>query len=294
MEPDGPDESFRTRLIEGSPDCIKVLDLDGRLLTMNAGGMAALEICNLTPFVGGSWIDFWQGDDREAARAAVEVARAGGVGRFVGFFPTTQTQKPMWFDVVVSAIVDQTGKVTQLLASSRDVTEWKRSDQLLHAIIDGTSNAVGETYFRSLLQRLATGLGVRTAFVAEHLPNQRARSLAFWHDAAFGADFEYNLPGTPCLRVSNGQTCRYDRAVRDLFPEQRMLTETGAESYLGVPLRDSAQRVIGHLAILDSQPMADHPLALSFLKTFANRAGTELERTRAFEQLQRKHEESEE
>jgi hypothetical protein len=24
-------ESFRTRLIEGSPDCIKVLDLDGRL-----------------------------------------------------------------------------------------------------------------------------------------------------------------------------------------------------------------------------------------------------------------------
>jgi len=41
---DSPSESgdFKTRLIEGSPDCIKVLDLDGRLLSMNAGGMAVL------------------------------------------------------------------------------------------------------------------------------------------------------------------------------------------------------------------------------------------------------------
>jgi len=66
---------LKTRLIAGSQDCIKVLDLDGRLLSMNAGGMAVLEICDLTPFIGSSWIDFWQGADREAARAAVKTAR---------------------------------------------------------------------------------------------------------------------------------------------------------------------------------------------------------------------------
>ena len=36
-------EEFNTRMVEGSQDCIKVLDLDGRLLSMNAGGMAVLE-----------------------------------------------------------------------------------------------------------------------------------------------------------------------------------------------------------------------------------------------------------
>src|SRR5712664_26095 len=66
---------FTTRLIEGSPDCIKVLDLDGRLLAMNAGGMAVLEICDLKPFIGALWIDFWQGEDRKAAQAAVQTAR---------------------------------------------------------------------------------------------------------------------------------------------------------------------------------------------------------------------------
>ena len=70
-----PDEDFRTRLIEGSPDCIKVLDLDGRLLSMNAGGMTVLELCDLKPFIGAAWIDFWQGEDRMEERARVRAVR---------------------------------------------------------------------------------------------------------------------------------------------------------------------------------------------------------------------------
>src|SRR6266404_9218279 len=89
-----PDQSLSKRLVEGTPDCIKVLDLDARLLSMNAGGMKVLEICDLTPLIGSSWIDFWQGADREKARAAVTAARLGGLGRFVGFFATTRTKTP--------------------------------------------------------------------------------------------------------------------------------------------------------------------------------------------------------
>src|ERR1700747_979348 len=77
---------FKARLIEDSQDCIKVLDLEGRLLSMNAGGMKLLEICDLGPLIGSSWIDFWNGEDREAACNAVKTATQGGIGRFVGFF----------------------------------------------------------------------------------------------------------------------------------------------------------------------------------------------------------------
>src|SRR6267154_1235977 len=73
---------FTTRLIEGSPDCLKVLDLDGRLLSMNAGGMAVLEICDLKPFIGSAWVDFWQDEDRKAAHAAVKAASNRGVRPF--------------------------------------------------------------------------------------------------------------------------------------------------------------------------------------------------------------------
>src|SRR5581483_910593 len=65
-------EEFSSRLVACSRDCIKVLDLEGRLQFMNQGGMEELEICDLGPVLNKPWVDFWEGSDREAARSAVE------------------------------------------------------------------------------------------------------------------------------------------------------------------------------------------------------------------------------
>lgn len=68
-------EEFKSRLLACSRDCIKVLDLEGRLVFMNEGGMQALEICDRAPVLNSSWIEFWVRQDREAAQAAVQAAR---------------------------------------------------------------------------------------------------------------------------------------------------------------------------------------------------------------------------
>src|SRR5580693_7450796 len=93
-------KELQRSLIASSTDCIKMLDLEGRLLWMNEGGMQALEICDLGPFVNRSWIQFWEGEDAKAAQAAVEVARSGGTSRFTGYFATTTRNQPRWWDVV--------------------------------------------------------------------------------------------------------------------------------------------------------------------------------------------------
>src|SRR5690349_5105505 len=82
-----------------------------------------------------------------------------------------------------------------------------RAENLLHAIIAGTAAVAGDAFFRSLVENLAQGLGVRWVFVAECLPNLRARTLAYWNSGAFAKNFEYNLVGTPCLKVTEGRTC---------------------------------------------------------------------------------------
>jgi formate hydrogenlyase transcriptional activator len=274
-------EEFKTRLIDGSQDCIKVLDLEGRLLSMNAGGMKTLEICDFGPVCGAPWAEFWQGKDRECCEGALAKARQGQVGRFTGFFPTTQSRKPMWFDVVVSAILDKSGRPEKILAVSRDVTESKRADDLLRAIIEGTAASTGTEFFRSLVRHVAEGLRVRFAFVAECLPNLRARSLGFWIDGKFGDDFEYDLPGTPCMEVAKGRTCHVPDRLPDVFPEDKGMIELGTVSYLGVPLWDSQRRTIGHLVVFHDEPLLEDPLALSVMETFAARAGAELERVQA-------------
>lgn len=166
-----------------------------------------------------------------------------------------------------------------------------RAEELLRAIIQGTAATTGTQFFRSLVKHLAEGLHVRFAFVAECLPNLRARSLAYFQDHNFGADFEYALPGTPCMEVAQGRVCHVPDGLAQAFPEDKAMIDLDTVSYLGVPLRGSNGKVIGHLVTFDDKPMPTDPLALSVMETFAARAAVELERERAFEDLERRRQE---
>jgi PAS domain S-box-containing protein len=305
-------EEFKTRLIESSRDCIKILDLEGRLLSMNAGGMAALEICDVGPIVGTPWIEFWQGADRGAAQVAIETARTGGVGRFVGFFPTTQTKEPRWWDVVVNAIKDAEGRPEKLLAVSRDVTlTWEAEHRLresherleqevvlrmrdaaqtgkvLREIVEGVEAKVGEQFFTSLVQQLATTLGVDYAYVSELREGGALfRSRAGWGRGRPLPAFDVPACG-PCETVLTRTCVHHPDQLRALYPHVQLIQDIGVESYCGVPIVDSSDRVVGHLAIMDSKPMPDHVRATSILGIFATRAAAEFERLR-FERALRK------
>jgi len=151
-------EEFLRRLVASSHDCIKVLDLEGRLLWMNEGGMQALEICELGPFVNTSWIEFWEGEDARAAQAAVEAARKGGTSRFTGYCATMATKQPRWWDVVVSPIRNPEGKAERLLAVSRDVTEHKRNEKGLREA--HLQVAQSEERWRSVFENSAIGVAL--------------------------------------------------------------------------------------------------------------------------------------
>ena len=119
-------EGFNRSIIESSPDCIKVLDLEGNLLSM-LSGQQLLGIEDIRPFLNKSWIDLWKRGDKQAAQAAIDAALASGTGNFVGFFRTFRGE-PKWWDVAISPILDAHGKPTRLLAVSRDVTGQRRRE----------------------------------------------------------------------------------------------------------------------------------------------------------------------
>lgn len=155
----------------------------------------------------------------------------------------------------------------------------------MRALTEGTSGVSGNPFFFALVRSLATALNVKRVFVAECLPDNFARSRAVW----MGQDlpnFEYNVTNTPCMKVtSTGEMCLYSSNVRQYFPQNPILANLNAESYLGIPLFDSKRSVIGHMVIVNDQPMPDDPLWLSVLQTFAARAGVELQREQAEEKL---------
>lgn len=122
-------EAFSRSILKSSSDCIKVLDLDGNLLSMHSG-QDLLGIDDLQPFLNQSWVNFWTGEDRRAAQAAVDAAAAGGAGAFVGFFRTLRGEAK-WWDVIISPIPDASGRPSRLLAVSRDVTRRQLAEEAL-------------------------------------------------------------------------------------------------------------------------------------------------------------------
>ncbi|HUR41043.1 MAG TPA: ATP-binding protein [Verrucomicrobiae bacterium] len=122
-------EQFSRTIIESSRDCTKTLGLDGNLLWMNPVGLRQLSVTDPAQIVGRYYPDFWEGKDRDAALAAIEAARAGGSGGFVGRFPVNGEER--WWDVVISPILNAGGQPERLLAVSRDITARTAAERAL-------------------------------------------------------------------------------------------------------------------------------------------------------------------
>jgi PAS domain S-box-containing protein len=125
-------EEFQQRILASNNDCIKVFDLEGRLLYMNHSGMMLLEIDDFATIARQPWHTLWPGGETVNIEAALAAARMGSVGRFEGFCPTA-TGKSKWWEVVVNPILDANGQVEQILSVSRDITERYLATMALQA-----------------------------------------------------------------------------------------------------------------------------------------------------------------
>ena len=157
-------EAFSRGIIKSSPDCIKVLDLEGNLLSMESG-QELLGIEDIQPFLNKSWIEFWQGEHHQAAQAAIALAVAGKAGKFNGFFRTFRGE-PKWWDVAISPILDLNHKPERLLAVSRDVTERKRGElELSEALaVANKANQAKSEFLSHMSHELRTPLNAVLGF----------------------------------------------------------------------------------------------------------------------------------
>lgn len=121
-------EEFNRTVLESSPDCVKVLDAHGCMISMNTNGLCLLEIDDFAHYLGRDWIQLWPQESQPRIRRAVEAAQAGETIRFQEFCPTAKgTNK--WWDVITAPILDEQGKVVRLISVSRDVTEQRRTSE---------------------------------------------------------------------------------------------------------------------------------------------------------------------
>ncbi|MCP5041708.1 MAG: GAF domain-containing sensor histidine kinase [bacterium] len=163
------------------------------------------------------------------------------------------------------------------------------SEEVLRAVMEGTSATSGEAFFRASVENLTRALGMQFASIglAHEQGGRSIETVALWSDPSLQDNIRYALAGSPCENVVAGETCIYPDAVQALFPEDELLREMEIRSYVGTPLRTAKGRTIGVLNVFDTRPLAGTqcPIATMVLEIFAARVVTELDRIHAHEAL---------
>lgn len=165
-------------------------------------------------------------------------------------------------------------------------------DTALWAVLEQTTAATGVKYFESLVQTLAQVMDTAGAWVTEFYEEERRlRALAFWLDGGWVSDFDRSIEGTPCATVIHTEDLVHvpDRLL-ELYPDAKDARDLNLMSYLGVPLKNSEGRIVGHMAVVDRRVMPNDLKARALFQIFAERAGAELRRLHAEAELREREE----
>jgi len=162
-----------------------------------------------------------------------------------------------------------------------DVALWR-------SVAEGTAGETGEGFFARLTQSLSRAMETFGAWVTEWRPEERRlHSYSMFLGGSFIDGFNYDIDGTPCERVveHKGSLIHIENNIVDLYPNNRVVKETRAVSFIGMALLDLDGTVLGHLAALDTRPMPAEPRLEALFRVFSARASAELGRLRAEQQV---------
>jgi C4-dicarboxylate-specific signal transduction histidine kinase len=139
-----------------------------------------------------------------------------------------------------------------------------------------------EGFFHDLARYLARTLDMEFVCIdrleQDHLS---AETLAMFHNGHFEDNISYTLHDTPCGAVVGKRICSFPKNICGLFPNDAVLQDLHAESYLGTTLWSSQGKPIGLIAVIGRTPLEDTRFGESVLQLVSVRASGELERLQA-------------
>jgi PAS domain S-box-containing protein len=180
---------------------------------------------------------------------------------------------------LITPVREDDGSISHYIGMEEDITERKKTEEILGFLAQTSNTAVSEPFFPALARLLANCLGMFYVCI-DRLEGDglTARTLAVWCDGHFEDNVTYALKDTPCGDVVDKEVCCFPASVCQFFPHDQVLQDLGAESYIGTTLWNHAGQAIGLIALIGRQTLANHVFAESVLKLVGVRAAGELER----------------
>ncbi|GFO62893.1 response regulator [Geomonas paludis] len=121
-------EAFLNTIIQTEPECVKLLDREGRLEMMNHAGLAMIEADSLAQVQGECMYALVTPEYRDAFIELTRNVFRGAVGNLV-FEATGLKGRRIWLDTHAVPFRNDHGEIVSLLGITRDITEHRKSEE---------------------------------------------------------------------------------------------------------------------------------------------------------------------
>jgi len=235
-----------------------------------------------------SWQDNIHPEDEVYVAHAIQISMETGNSLNIDYRLRTKEGGWLWTHTQADIVSkDKSNKPQRLVGIHTDISERKASEQVLRILAEGAGTSDSVNIFQLMVKELAMAQQCSFALIAQINPSDLSsvNTVAVWGNGEIVENINYFLLGTPCENVIKDSPHFYPDNIQALFPKDYLLAEMQAESYLGVPLKNSKNKVVGLVVLMDDKPMVQKSFTMTLLDSLATRAGIELERMNSDEAL---------
>ena len=271
---------YRT-LVETSPDGIGMADLQGKIISANQRS------CQIFGFkdeeelksTRKNFIDFISPADQIRASENLKLRSKGDLFISQEYMAIRKDGLEFPIELKSSVVYDPQNLPYAIISVMADITQRRRIEDTHNFLLNAGRANYGEDFFQSLSIFLAKSLGMCYVCINSLKPDSLlAQTLSIYLDGRFLENMTYSLHESPCGQVVGKTICCFERNVSRLFPQNSVLQDIGAESYIGTTLWSSTGKPIGLIAIVGRQPLENTSVIESVLNLVSIRAAGELER----------------
>jgi diguanylate cyclase (GGDEF)-like protein/PAS domain S-box-containing protein len=262
-------------LYETMNDGVVAFDAQGRIVFCNPA-MAMLVGARIEELKGLTAAEAWGGerielpDETASTGGQFLVQRRDGTHRIVmgrSFF--LRTDPPLQ------------------IAIYRDVSRWRMAEHTLRALLSTSLSQGRGPFFGKLVAEMVRILGVRYGLVGTLDPEdpKLLHVEASWARTGPSAPFDTRLEGSPCENLAAEHVCHYRAGAWQLFPRDSFVRLHRIEGFVGAPLVDTAGRVVGLIAAMDTRPLQELYDSRMLISLFAAHAALALAQFEAAREL---------
>ena len=234
------------------------------------------------------------------------VWQTGTPSRVIHVHHTSQngTSKDKYVEVSASPLYDSSGKITQVVEVTRDVTESKELEKrileanrhllALNAIASTVSQSMSlDVILNSALDKTLELIKAEIGGIL--LLDEKSQTLSYRLHRGLSERFVQGIAslalgeGIAGQVAERGETLVVDDISRDTRITQSVVSEEGLKAFVSVPLK-SKERVVGVLNIASRRPRSFSQQEVQFLTAMGHQLGIAIENDQLYRDLQLREE----